>query len=113
MQGRVNKTHAVLSPSNRFPLPFAAEGFSRFSSLPFGSFSPAFRRLSPTADLITFYIYRSSRCYFGFETLVTDMERLHYSESEHRGPLHTENKNAVVNPMEEGISHRQHGRSRG
>lgn len=113
MQGRVNKTNAVLLPSNRAPFRLPQRALA--ASLPFPSalFRQLFRRLSPTADLITFYIYRSSRCYFGFETLVTDMERLHYSESEHRGPLHTENKNAVVNPMEEGIPHRQHGRSRG
>lgn len=51
------------------------------------SFFPGFSLpLSPAADLITFYIYRSSRCYFGFETLVTDIGRLHYSEWEHWGP---------------------------
>lgn len=105
MPRRVNKTNGDRSPV------VCRRGFQ--PRLCFVSFSPAFRHLSPTTDLITFYICQSWRCYFGFETLVTDMERLHNSESEHRGPWHAENKNAAVNPMEEGMSQQRHGPSRG
>lgn len=47
-------------------------------------FSLAFLCLCPAADLITFYIYQSSRCYFGFKTLVTDI-RSYIIQSEHWG----------------------------
>lgn len=88
MQGwvkKITRRTAFRSLSHRSPAVHCSFIPARKTDLPFFL---AFLCLSPAADLITFYIYRSSRCYFGFETLVTDIGRLHYSEWEHWGPSH-------------------------
>lgn len=81
MAERGKRTNSLPLPSHPSPV-ICRRGLSPHP--PFLSFSPAFRHLPPTADLITCYIYQRWRCYFGLETLVADMERLRYSESGRR-----------------------------